>query len=101
MNSLFRRIFKPNNPILRELNKTYGLSFFKSLQLLKKFGLHKESKVVEISQDVVVLLCKEVETSFLADIDLKKNYTSNTRRSASRRTHHAIFLKIKLKTDIN
>lgn len=99
MNLLFRRALKSTNPILRELNKTYGLSFFKSLQLLKKFGLHLQCKVSDIPADILDSICKTVETSFLADVDLKKNYMANTRRCASLRNHHAVFLKIKLKAD--
>lgn len=99
MTSIFRKSFISKNSLLHELNKVYGLNNFKSTQLLKKYGLHKKSKVNEISKDTLDDLCKLVETTFLADIDLKKAHMASTHRVAGIKNHHGLFLRILLKKD--
>lgn len=99
MSSIFRRSLILKNSFLKELSKSYGLNNFKSIQLLKKYGLHKNCLVQEVPPVILDTICKAIETSFLADIDLKKNYTANVRRRASFKNHHAVFLRIALKKD--
>lgn len=99
MNLIFRRNLILKNSLLFELKKTYGLAFFKSVKLLNKYGLHKHCIVKELSPELLVEICKEVETNFLADVDLKKSYMSYVRRSASFKNHHAMFLRMALKKE--
>lgn len=97
MASIFRKVLNPNQRLFYALKQTYGLGFFKISFLLKKYGVYHLCLVKQVPEIVLSALCKEVESFFLADIDLKKDHMAHTHKVANFKNHHGMFLRILLK----